>query len=140
MNALVPLKGFTGAETVATLTDAKRLLNSGIGTDLQRFSVFYALWASNLFAAKMEPALTLAIQFVEVAERNDDTVYRLIGYRLIGTMQAYMGRNREAGERPARRGVPRSPPAKGFHLPVWSRSGPRCSLAQAAAPYLAGST
>ena len=98
MNALVPLKGFTGAETVATLTDAKRLLNSGIGTDLQRFSVFYALWASNLFAAKMEPALTLAIQFVEVAERNDDTVYRLIGYRLIGTMQAYMGRNREALE------------------------------------------
>ena len=69
-----------------------------IGTDLQRFSVFYALWASNLFAAKMEPALTLAIQFVEVAERNDDTVYRLIGYRLIGTMQAYMGRNREALE------------------------------------------
>ena len=98
MNALVPLKGFAGAETVATLTDAKRLLDSGIGTDLQRFSVFYALWASNLFAAQMEPALTLATQFVEVAERNDDTVYRLIGYRLIGTMQAYMGRIPEALE------------------------------------------
>jgi class 3 adenylate cyclase/tetratricopeptide (TPR) repeat protein len=98
MNALVPLRGFTGVETVLALTEAKRLLDSGIGTDLQRFSVFYALWASNLFASKMEPALTLAIQFMEVAERSDDTVYRLIGYRLIGTMQAYMGRILQALE------------------------------------------
>ena len=75
------------------MTEAKRLLDSGIGTDLQRFSVLYALWASNLFAARMEPALALAHQFVEVAERNDDTIYRLIGYRLIGTMQASTGQN-----------------------------------------------
>ena len=51
---------------------------------------------ANLFAAKMEPALALARQFAEVAERNDDTIYRLIGYRLIGTMQASWGRTVEA--------------------------------------------
>ena len=32
----------------------------------------------------------------EVAERKDDTTYRLVGYRLLGTMQFFMGRNREA--------------------------------------------
>ena len=94
-NALVPLKGFTGPETIATLTEAKTLLDSGIGTDLQRFSVLYALWATNLFAARMEPALALARQFAEVGERNDDTTYRL-GYRLIGATRACMGQNREA--------------------------------------------
>jgi class 3 adenylate cyclase len=95
-NAIVPLKGFTGAETVAALTEAKRLLDSGAGTDLQRFSVLYALWASSLFAARIEPALALARQFVEVAERNDDTTYRLVGYRIIGVMQTSTGQNREA--------------------------------------------
>jgi class 3 adenylate cyclase len=95
-NALVPLKGFAGAETVAALTEAKRLLDSGIGTDLQRFSVLYGLWGANLFAARMEPALALARQFAEVAERNDDATYRLVGYRLLGMMQSFMGQNRQA--------------------------------------------
>ena len=63
---------------------------------MQRFSVLYALWASSLFAARIEPALALARQFVEVAERNDDTTYRLVGYRLIGVMQTSTGQNREA--------------------------------------------
>ena len=40
-NALLPLKGFTAPETVAALTAAKRLLDAGVGTDLQRFSVLY---------------------------------------------------------------------------------------------------
>ena len=35
----------------------------------------------------MEPALALARQLVEVADRQDDTTYRLVGYRLLGTMQ-----------------------------------------------------
>jgi predicted ATPase len=41
--ALSALKGFTAPETVAALTEAKRLLDAGIGTDLQRFSVLYGL-------------------------------------------------------------------------------------------------
>jgi class 3 adenylate cyclase/tetratricopeptide (TPR) repeat protein len=94
-NALVPLKGFAGAETIAALTEAKRLLDSGIGTDLQRFSVLYGLWGANLFAARMEPALALARQFAEVAEHNDDTTYLLVGYRLVGMMQVFMGQNRQ---------------------------------------------
>ena len=87
----MPLKGFTAPETVAALTAAKRLLDAGVGTDLQRFSVLYGLCSANFFAARMEPALALARQIVEVADRQDDTIYRLVGYRLLGTMQFFTG-------------------------------------------------
>ena len=40
-NALLQLKGFAAPETVAALTAAKQLLDAGVGTDLQRFSVLY---------------------------------------------------------------------------------------------------
>ena len=80
------------------MTAAKRLLDAGVGTDLQRFSVLYGLCAANYIAARMEPALALARQIVEVADRQDDPIYRLVGYRLLGTMQVFMGRNREALE------------------------------------------
>jgi tetratricopeptide (TPR) repeat protein len=80
------------------LTAAKQLLDAGIGTDLQRFSVLFYLCLVSFLAARMEPALALAREIVEVAERQDDTIYLLVGYRLIGMIQVYMGRNREALE------------------------------------------
>ena len=46
----------------------------------------------------MEPALALAREIVEVADRQDDAIYRLVGYRLLGTMQVFMGQHREALE------------------------------------------
>ena len=94
-NALLPLKGYNAPETVAALTAAKRVL-VGIGVDLQRFSVLNGLCLANYMAAQMEAALALARQIVEVADRQDDTTYRLIGYRLLGTIQFFMGRQREA--------------------------------------------
>ena len=51
-NALLPLKGFNAPETVAALTAAKRLLDAGVGTDLQRFSVLYGLCTANYIAAR----------------------------------------------------------------------------------------
>jgi tetratricopeptide (TPR) repeat protein len=97
-NALVPLKGFTAPETVAALTAAKRFLDAGVGTNLQRFSVLYGLCAANYVAAQHEPALALARQIVEVAERQDDTTYRLVGHRQLATIQVLMGQHREALE------------------------------------------
>jgi tetratricopeptide (TPR) repeat protein len=97
-SALLPLKGFTAPETVAALNAGKRLLDAGVGTDLQRFSVLNGLCLANLVAAWMEPALILARQFVDVADRHDDQIYRLVGYRLLGTIQVFMGQNREALE------------------------------------------
>ena len=97
-NALMPRKGYAAPETVAALIEAKRLLDAGVGTDLQRFAVLYGLWVANYIAAQMGAALTLARQIVEVADRQNDTTYRLVGYRLLGTTQFQAGQNREALE------------------------------------------
>jgi hypothetical protein len=96
--ALMQLKGLAAPKLVVPLTAAKQLLDAGIGTDLQRFSVLFWLCLGSFLAARMEPALALTREIVEVAERQDDTIYLLVGYRLIGMIQVYMGRNREALE------------------------------------------
>ena len=50
-NAMFQLEGYNALETVAALAEAKRLLDAGVGTDLQRFSVLHGLWAANFVAA-----------------------------------------------------------------------------------------
>jgi class 3 adenylate cyclase/tetratricopeptide (TPR) repeat protein len=97
-NALMPLKGTTAPETVAALTEAKRLLDAGVGSDAERFSVLYGLCAANYMAARWESALALARQIVAVAERQDDTTYLIVGFRLVGQTQWAAGNNRRALE------------------------------------------
>ena len=95
-NALFALKGYTAPDTVAALTIAKNLLDAGVGVDLQRFSVLFGLCGANYMAAQWEPALSLAHQIVEVANRQSDPTYRLLGYRLLGMTQELSGQHREA--------------------------------------------
>ena len=95
-NALLPLKGYSTPETVAALSAAKRLLDAGGGDDLQRFSVLYGLCSANYVASELESAHAQAIQFVDLARRQDDKIYSLVGHRLLGTVQFFMGRHREA--------------------------------------------
>jgi class 3 adenylate cyclase len=95
-NALFALKGYTAPDTAAALTAAKLLLDAGVGTDLQRFSVLFGLCGANFMAARWEPALALAHQIVEVAERQDDPIYQLLGYRLLGTTQVVSGQHPNA--------------------------------------------
>jgi class 3 adenylate cyclase len=95
-NALVPLKSISAPETFAALTAAKRLLDKGVGTDLQRGSVLFGLCSATTLRAQMRPALDLARQIIEVAERQDDPTYQLVAYRMLGTNQYYAGQNREA--------------------------------------------
>ena len=79
----------------------------------------------------MEPALALAREIVEVADRQDDTIYQLVGYRLLGMIQVWMGRNREALESLQQvRAIPRSGPTKTAQLSVRNRSRPRRPLLQ----------
>lgn len=95
-NALVPLRSISAPETFEALTAAKRLLDRGIGTDLQRGSVLFGLCSATTLRAQMRPALDLARQIIEVAERQDDPTYQLVAYRMLGTNQYYAGQNREA--------------------------------------------
>ena len=82
-------------KTVAALTAAKQLLDVGIGDDLQHFSVLYGLCAAKYVASELDSARALARQFVDLADRQDDPTYRLVGLRLLGTVQFFTGRNRE---------------------------------------------
>jgi class 3 adenylate cyclase/predicted ATPase len=95
-NALVPLRSASAPETFAAMTAAKRLLDRGIGTDLQRVSVLYGLCAGTTLAARLDEALAFAREIIEVAERLDDPAYRVLGYRQLATIQFYTGQNREA--------------------------------------------
>jgi class 3 adenylate cyclase len=94
--ALSPLKAYTAPETVAAFRAAKRLLDAGIGDDSQRFFVLMGLYMTPYMAARLEPALELAREFAEAAERQDEPYYRLVGYRMLAQMQIAMGQNREA--------------------------------------------
>ena len=73
--ALSPLKAYTAPETVAAFSAAKRLLDAGIGDDSQRFFVLIGLFMTPYIAARLNSALALAREFVEAAERQDETYY-----------------------------------------------------------------
>jgi tetratricopeptide (TPR) repeat protein len=95
-NAMIPLKSISAPETFAALADAKQLLDRGVGTDLQRVSILYGLCSASTLTARLQQALDFAHQIIEVAERQDDPTYRVVGYRQLGTLQFYAGKNREA--------------------------------------------
>ena len=97
-NAFLPLKGYGAPETVAAWTAAKRLLDAGVGTDLHRFSVLFGLCLANLTVGRPEFGLDLARQMVEVAERQHDTTYQMVGHRVLGTMHLFLGQPRSALE------------------------------------------
>jgi class 3 adenylate cyclase len=92
--ALVALKSITAPETFEVMSAAKRLLDRGVGTDLQRVSVLFGLCSEATLGARMQPALDFAHQIIEVAERQDDPTYRLVAYRMLATNQYYAGHKR----------------------------------------------
>ena len=97
-NALLPLKGYSTSETLAALMAAKQILESGIGSDLQRILVLHGLCTANYVAAKMNAALEIALQMVEFTDRQDDPAFRLLGYRALGSVQYFTGQYRQALE------------------------------------------
>jgi hypothetical protein len=66
------------------------------GLILQRFSVLHGLGAAKHMAPHLDPALVLAREIVEFADRRDDAFYKLVGYRFLGAVQVCMGQHRMA--------------------------------------------
>jgi predicted ATPase len=62
---------------------------------MQRFSVLYGLWAANYVAGRIEPAQDLALQYIEVANRQSDPTYCMIGQRIVGAGLIAAGRHRD---------------------------------------------
>jgi predicted ATPase len=58
----------------------------------------YGLCSSTTLSARLKQALDFAHQIIEVAERQNDPAYQLIGYRQLGTLQFYAGNFRQALE------------------------------------------
>jgi class 3 adenylate cyclase len=95
-NALVPLKSISAPETFFAMTEAKQVLDRGVGTDLQRVSILFGLCSATTLMARMQPAFDLARQIIEVSERQGDPTHRLVAYRMLGTNQLFAGQHREA--------------------------------------------
>ena len=68
------------------MTEAKRVLDRGVGTDLQRVSILFGLCSATTLLARMQTACELAQQIIEVSERQDDPIHRLVAYRMLGTI------------------------------------------------------
>jgi class 3 adenylate cyclase/tetratricopeptide (TPR) repeat protein len=95
-NALVPLRSISAPETFAAMTEAKRLLDRGVGTNLQRVSILFGLCSATTLMSRMQAALDLARQIIDLAEGQDDPTYRLVAYRMLATNQYYAGQHKEA--------------------------------------------
>jgi class 3 adenylate cyclase/predicted ATPase len=119
-NAALALKGYTAAETVQILTEVKAILDGGIGTDMQRFSVLYGLWAANYVAARIAIAQDLGRQYLEIAKRQGDPTYLMIGERIVGAALIAAGNHRE-GLASLRKAAQRYEPT--LHRPLSYRFG-----------------
>ena len=134
-NALLQLKGFAAPETVAALTAAKQLLDAGIGTDLQRFSVLYGLCFGQPTSRRgWSPRSPARAKLWKWPNGRTTRSTGSSATASLGMMQVYMGQNREALESLQQaRAIPRSGPAKTAQLSVRNRSRPRRPLLQDAA-------
>jgi predicted ATPase len=94
-NAALALKGYTAPETIEILSLVKRLLDTGLGNDMQRFSVLYGLWAANYVAARIANSHDLASQYLEVANRQSDKTYLMIAQRIVGAGLIAAGRHQD---------------------------------------------
>ena len=97
-NAYFTLKSYSSPETILALNDAMALISTGVGTELQKFSVLYGLCSAHHFAGRLHLALNLARQVVESADRQGDPTYKIVGCRLLGTMQFLTGQHIDALE------------------------------------------
>ncbi len=95
-NVMLQIKGYAELETIAALTEAKQILDAGVGTDLQRFSVLHGLWIANYAGGRMTLALNLARQYAAVADRQTDPTFRMIGHRILATSLIAVGEHAEA--------------------------------------------
>jgi hypothetical protein len=91
-NALRQLVGFNTPETVSALIAAKELADAGVGTPVQQFSALHGLCSAMHAGAQIEPALELAGEMLEVARRQDDPTFRVIGNRLLGSPRSSKSR------------------------------------------------
>ncbi len=93
--ALIASAGYGAEPTAEAFARAKELVEK-IGDTPNRFPVLYGAWAIHYIRAEIASAMTAAESFLEVAERQESDVGRLVANRICGTSLMMVGRLSEA--------------------------------------------
>jgi len=97
VNALMNTKGFAAHETIASIEQARVLIEraEALGEPsedpLLLFTVLYGFWAASFIAFSGDATRELAARFLAVAEKQGATIPRMIGHRLMGSSLACAG-------------------------------------------------
>jgi class 3 adenylate cyclase/tetratricopeptide (TPR) repeat protein len=96
--ALMASAGYGAEPTAEAFARAKELVEK-IGDTPNRFPVLYGAWAIHYIRAELDSAMTAAESFLDLAERQDGEVGRLVANRIYGTSLMMAGRLSEAEKR-----------------------------------------
>src|SRR5262245_46909679 len=80
------------------MTEAKQVLDRGVGTDLQRVSILFGLCSATTLMARLQQAFNLSHQIIDISERQEDPTHRLVAYRMLGTNRYFAGQHHDALE------------------------------------------
>jgi predicted ATPase len=97
MAALIGARGYAHAEVSAALDRSRQLVaaTGATGTPLH-FPVLYGVWVADCMRGNINGALEHARQFLALAEMQPASSPRLIGHRILGSVQLMTGDFREA--------------------------------------------
>jgi predicted ATPase len=87
---LIATRGYAGPEIARSTTRARELVDQ-MGDTEQRFSIFYRQWAYHLVRAECSTARKLGEEFLHHVEREGDPALVLMGHRILGISQFFLG-------------------------------------------------
>jgi predicted ATPase len=97
-NALMHTKGYSAAETQASLENARLLIEQAeergepLEDPLILFSILYGFWSVSFQHFNRKAVYDLAAQFLELAEKQRASGPVMVGHRLLGTSFTFCGR------------------------------------------------
>jgi class 3 adenylate cyclase/predicted ATPase len=97
INPLMHVKGYAAPETKTAIDRARALIEQagsrGEGAEDPEllFSVLYGSWMANYITFNGDVVRELAVQFLDLAEKQDAAAPRMIGHRIMGSGLAFIG-------------------------------------------------
>jgi class 3 adenylate cyclase/predicted ATPase len=94
---LMVIKGYNAPETKTAAERARLLIEQAetqgvlLEDPLLLFSVLYGFWVANLVAFNGDVMRGLAVQFLELAEKQRAPIPLMVGHRLVGASSQYTG-------------------------------------------------
>ncbi len=92
---LMSTKGYNAPETVAVFQHVQRLVKE-LDDDEMMFPALYQQWLAPLFNGETQKALDVAYEFEALADGRSDDALTLMGQRILGISQFYVGEHVKA--------------------------------------------